>query len=82
MRPSTQANPHLLTAREIEVLALLCEGLKNSQIAERLSRSVRTVDHHLAAVFAKLGVGSRTEAVVAAQQLPLVAQYGQERTPI
>ena len=66
-RASTQANPHELTSREIEVLRLLCEGLKNSQIAARLSRSVRTVDHHLAAVFAKLGVATRTEAVAAAQ---------------
>jgi DNA-binding CsgD family transcriptional regulator len=76
-RPSTQANPHQLTAREMEVLRLLCEGLKNSEIAERLCRSVRTVDHHLAAVFAKLGVASRTEAVGAALRIGLTAQNGQ-----
>lgn len=70
-RASTQANPHQLTNREVEVLRLLCEGLKNSEIAERLCRSVRTVDHHLAAVFAKLGVSTRTEAVAAALQTGL-----------
>ena len=71
MRASTQANPHQLTTREVEVLRLLCEGLKNSEIAERLCRSVRTIDHHLAATFTKLGVGSRTEAVAAALQAGL-----------
>lgn len=65
-RVSTQSNPHALTAREIEVLRLLCDGLRNAQIAERLSRSVRTIDHHVAAIFAKLGVTTRTEAMAAA----------------
>ena len=66
-RASTRANPHELTDREVEVLALLTEGLSNAQIAERLHRSVRTVDHHLAAAFGKLGVSTRVQAAAAAR---------------
>lgn len=68
-RASTKENPCDLTDRELEVLTLLCEGLRNSEIAERLCRSVRTVDHHVGATFAKLHVSTRTEAVAAALRL-------------
>jgi DNA-binding CsgD family transcriptional regulator/tetratricopeptide (TPR) repeat protein len=72
-RASTQANPHSLTQRELEILHLLCAGLRNSQIADKLHRSVRTVDHHVAAVFAKLGVATRAEAIAAAHAAGLAA---------
>jgi DNA-binding NarL/FixJ family response regulator len=60
--PRTRANPAGLTDRQVEVLALLAEGLTNAEIAERLVVSVRTVDHHVAAILAKLNVTSRREA--------------------
>src|SRR4029450_3376797 len=68
-RPRTRANPAGLTDRQLEVLALLAEGLTNAEIADRLVVSVRTVDHHVAAVLAKLNVGSRREAARAAAAL-------------
>ena len=61
-RATTREHPHGLTARESQVLALLREGLTNADIGQRLFISTRTVDHHVAAVLRKLGVGSRTDA--------------------
>ena len=54
----------LLTDREMEVLKLVTKGLSNKDIADGLSLSVRTVQGHLANIFNKLRVSSRTEAVV------------------
>jgi DNA-binding CsgD family transcriptional regulator/tetratricopeptide (TPR) repeat protein len=61
-RRSTLRHPHGLTRREAEVLDLLREGLRNTQIAERLYIAPKTVDHHVAAILAKLGVHSRHAA--------------------
>jgi DNA-binding CsgD family transcriptional regulator len=68
-RPSTRAHPANLTARETEVLALVTEGLRNTDIAQRLFVSTKTVDHHVSAILAKLGVRSRAEAARAAARL-------------
>jgi DNA-binding NarL/FixJ family response regulator len=57
-----------LTDREIEVLRLAARGLTNKQIGHDLAISDRTVQNHLANIFAKLGVASRTEAVTDALQ--------------
>jgi DNA-binding NarL/FixJ family response regulator len=62
-RASTAAHPAGLTAREAEVLEVLREGLTNSEIAQRLYLSPRTVDHHVSSILAKLGVTTRAEAV-------------------
>jgi DNA-binding CsgD family transcriptional regulator len=62
-RMSTRNNPHGLTERETEILALLSEGLRNSVIAKRLFVSTKTVDHHVSAILAKLGVPSRAVAI-------------------
>ncbi len=54
----------LLTDREMEVMRLVTKGLSNKDIADGLCLSVRTVQGHLANIFNKLRVSSRTEAVV------------------
>lgn len=56
-------DPLGLTARERMVYALICQGLGNRAIAERLHRSERTVEHHVSALLGKLGVTSRAEAI-------------------
>lgn len=71
-RLATQENPYQLTTRQLEILLFLTEGLRNPEIAERLSTSPKTVEHHVSAVLAKLKVRSRAEAVRVALQHGLV----------
>jgi DNA-binding CsgD family transcriptional regulator/tetratricopeptide (TPR) repeat protein len=68
-RAVSRPHPAGLTDRQVEVLELLGSGATNAEIAGRLGLSVRTVDHHVSAVLARLGAGSRREAVVLARSL-------------
>lgn len=72
-RPATRAAPAGLTSREQEVLALLAEGLPDREISRRLFISERTVNHHVSAVLAKIGVSSRTAAAREATRLGIGA---------
>jgi DNA-binding CsgD family transcriptional regulator/tetratricopeptide (TPR) repeat protein len=66
---ATRGNPAHLTPRELEVLALVAQGLHNPEIADRLFLSPRTVDRHVSALLHKLHVRTRVEAGVEAIRL-------------
>ena len=61
-----------LTAREIEVLALMAEGAENKEIAARLKISEHTAKFHVSSILGKLGATSRTEAVTRGYRLGLI----------
>jgi DNA-binding CsgD family transcriptional regulator len=69
---STRQNPAGLTERQLQVLRLLGQGCTNAEIADRLVISTRTVDSHVGAVLAKLGVATRRAAAARAADLGLL----------
>ncbi len=71
-RSATLSNPAGLTARELEVLALLDEGLSNSELAGRLYISPKTADHHVSSILAKLRVPDRRQAARAGRELGML----------
>jgi DNA-binding CsgD family transcriptional regulator/tetratricopeptide (TPR) repeat protein len=71
-REATLANSAGLTPRQIEVLALLGDGLTNAELARRLYISPKTADHHVSAILTKLGVNTRRDAVRTAHKLSLL----------
>jgi DNA-binding CsgD family transcriptional regulator len=68
-RASTRENAAGLTHRELEVLGLVADGMRNGQIADRLVLARKTVDHHVSSILGKLMVRTRTEAVAEARRL-------------
>jgi DNA-binding NarL/FixJ family response regulator len=69
-----------LTPQQVRVLMMLSEGLLNKQIAYELNVSEATVKAHVSAILQKLGVDSRTQAVIAAAKIEL-GQWGQTPQP-
>jgi DNA-binding CsgD family transcriptional regulator len=76
-RSTTRANPAGLTTRELDVLRLIAQGMRNLEIADQLVVSAKTVDHHVSSVLSKLGVSSRGAAAKEALRLGL-----QDREPV
>ena len=68
--PNTRQHPLGLTKKEQQILALLADGVTNQEIAERLSRSKRTVENHVSSVLAKMGVKNRVDAMLRVQSEP------------
>jgi len=68
VEPTGERALDLLTEREITILKMAARGMSNSDIAQELHLSVRTIESHLGNIFDKLGVGSRTEAVIQAMK--------------
>ena len=71
-RAATRSNPAELTPRELDVLRLVAEGLRNAEVADQLVLSPRTVDHHVSAILRKLDVHTRGEAAAAANRLGIL----------
>jgi LuxR family transcriptional regulator, maltose regulon positive regulatory protein len=69
---SPPALVEVLTGRELQVLRLICEGCSNQQIATALIVSVNTIKKHTSNIYAKLGVRSRAQAVIRAQEIELI----------
>jgi HD-GYP domain-containing protein (c-di-GMP phosphodiesterase class II)/DNA-binding CsgD family transcriptional regulator len=75
-RGNRRPRPADLTERQVEVLRLVSRGLSNSEIAERLVLSRRTVEHHVQDIYLKIGASTRAGAAMFAMQHGLLDQSG------
>jgi DNA-binding CsgD family transcriptional regulator len=75
-RSSSMDNPAGLTGRQLEVTECIVAGLDNGEISERLFISRKTVEHHVTAIFLKLGVDTRPKAIAAALRLGIGTNGG------
>ena len=69
---AARSHPLGLTGKEVQVLTLLADGASNAEIADRVSRSRRTVEHHVSAILAKLNASNRLEAILRAMAEPWI----------
>lgn len=76
-----QLTTESLTARELDVIKMIGEGLKNKSIAERLKISEATVRHHLSSIYGKIGVEDRLNLIIFAYQKGLVQITDELREP-
>ena len=67
---ASRSHPLGLTKKEQEVLHLICEGVNNIAIAEKLSRGKKTIEHHSSSIFRKMNVENRMEAMLRVQNEP------------
>lgn len=71
-----ETNNSAFTPREAEVIAQLLTGKSNKQIALELGITTRAVEFHLSSIYVKLGVGSRSEAIIKLKDAPLRVPAG------
>lgn len=80
--PYRGARQHLLglTRREVEILRMMVEGHGNREIANKLGRSLRTVEHHVSAILGKMGIENRIQAVIHAVARPEILSSSDDQS--
>lgn len=71
---AARSHPLGLTAREVEILQLIVDGVSNREIAQHVSRSQRTIEHHVSAILLKLNAANRMQAALRAISEPWILE--------